>query len=127
MLSFRPGHISCSGYHDSSATITFSSSSLIVGNFVLIRLWFRSPYYATRYATELNVIFSHVSAYTCTRYNCLIHTGAVCDSVPIAYQLQINSAKLEILVPSYLCNACAVLVIGKQKGELDVPYNLFHH
>ena len=46
---------------------------------------------------------------SCTRYNCPIHTGAVCDNLLIACQIQIYLDKLEILVPCYLCNAHAIL------------------
>ena len=60
-----------------------------------------TAHYAMRYTTELGVNSSqpcgicHMSVHStqsisCTRYNCPIHTGTVCDSEPIACQIQIN-------------------------------------
>ena len=39
----------------------------------------------------------------------IIVQDAVCDSVPITCQIQINLDKLGILVPCPLCNVCAIL------------------
>ena len=56
--------------------------------------------------------FHSTQSRSCTRYNCPIHTGAVCDNLLIACQIQINSDKSEILVLCHLCHDCAILDMG---------------
>ena len=64
--------------------------------------------------------YCHMSVHStqsrsCTRYNCPIHTCTVCDSMLIACQIQINSDKLEMLVPCHLCNVSAVLFFDQSQ------------
>ena len=74
-------------------------------------------HYATKYTNELGVNSSkpcHIVTCQCIQHNPghaldVFVTGTVFDRVPNACQIQINSDKLEILVPCHLCNACAAL------------------
>ena len=70
--------------------------------------------------------YCHMSVHStqsrsCTRCNCPINTGAVCDNLLIACQIQINSDKLEILVPCHLCNAHAILNIALHYSTMCRP------
>ena len=70
--------------------------------------------------------YYHMSVYStqsrsCPRYNCPIHTGAVCGYLLIACQIQINSDKLEILVPCHLCHDRAILL--KFGPEMPIEVN----